>query len=109
MSYIVPRNKPDRCTNCPFMDRITYDCMLMYGNDYSDFESQYEHCPLIELPPHGRLIDKDKLRHELFVNFDGQRIPFYDCDNFPTKIAYRDLHSILAEQKTVIEAEGETE
>lgn len=49
MSYIVPRNKPDRCTNCPFMDRITYDCMLMYGNDYSDFEAQYNHCPLVEV------------------------------------------------------------
>ena len=107
MSYIVPRKKPDRCTNCLFIDKITYDCKLMYGNDYPDFESQYKNCPLIEIPtPHGRLIDKDKLRHELFVNFNGERISFYDCDNFPTKIAYRDLHSILAEQKTVIEAEG---
>lgn len=57
MSYIVPRNKPDRCTNCLFMDKITYDCKLMYGNDYPDFESQYKNCPLTELPPHGRLID----------------------------------------------------
>ena len=56
------------------------------------------------IKPHGRLIDKAKLKRELFVNFEGERIPFYDCDNFPTKITYRDLHSILAEQKTVIEA-----
>lgn len=64
-------------------------------------------CPLVEIPtPHGRLIDKDKLRHELFTNFNGERIPFYDCDNFPTTITYRDLHSILSEQKTIIEAEG---
>lgn len=68
MSFIVPRNKPDRCTNCPFMDRITYDCMLMYGNDYSDFKSQYEHCPLIELPPHGDLVD----RNELLAEYDRQ-------------------------------------
>lgn len=60
MSYIVPKKKPERCTNCLFMDRITYDCML--GDDYPDFESQYEHCPLIEIPtPHGRLIDADTL------------------------------------------------
>lgn len=49
MSYIVPRDKPNRCTNCPFMDRITYDCKLMYGNDYPDFESQYKDCPLVEV------------------------------------------------------------
>lgn len=49
MSYIVPRKKPDRCTNCPFMDKITYDCKLMYGNNYPDFESQYANCQLIEL------------------------------------------------------------
>ena len=67
-------------------------------------------CPLVEIPtPHGRLIDKDKLRHDLFVNFNGERIPFYDYDNFPTKITYRDLHSILSEQKTIIEAEGSEE
>lgn len=48
MSYIVPRDKPKECYKCPFMDRITYDCKLIYSNDYPDFESQYEHCPLVE-------------------------------------------------------------
>ena len=67
-------------------------------------------CPLVEVKePHGRLIDKDKLRHDLFVNFNGERIPFYDYNNVPTKITYRDMHSILADQKTVIEAEGSEE
>ena len=55
--------------------------------------------------PHGRLIDKTKLKRDLFVNFMGERIPFYDCDNFPTTLTYIDLHSILSEQPTVIEAE----
>lgn len=49
MSYIVPRNKPDKCFTCPFMDKITYDCRLMYSNDYPDFESQYANCPLVEI------------------------------------------------------------
>ena len=62
MSYIVPRDKPNKCTNCIYMDRITYDCKLMYGDDYPDFKTQYENCPLIEIPvPHGRLIDVDKI------------------------------------------------
>ena len=87
-------------------------CFLRVGNCKQRIymEQRPKACPLIEIPtPHGRLIDKDKLRHELFVNFNGERIPFYDCDNFPTQIAYRDLHSILSEQKTVIEAEGSEE
>ncbi len=50
MSYIVPRDKPKRCKDCPFMDRITYDCRLMRDKDYPDFESQYANCPLTEIP-----------------------------------------------------------
>lgn len=49
MSYIVPGDKPKECYKCPFMDRITYDCRLMYDNDYPDFGSQYKDCPLIEI------------------------------------------------------------
>ena len=64
MSYIVPRDKPNKCTNCPFMDRITYDCKLMYGDDYPDFEAQYNHCPIIEIPtPHGDLVDLSDMVH----------------------------------------------
>ena len=64
MSYIVPRDKPNKCTNCPFLDRITYDCKLMYGDDYPDFEAQYNHCPLIEIPtPHGDLVDLSDMVH----------------------------------------------
>ena len=63
MSYIVPRDKPKRCTQprCRFMDRDTLDCRLQ-DKSWESFEEQYEHCPLIEVPtPHGRLIDADKL------------------------------------------------
>lgn len=94
MSYIVPREKPEKCANCcPFVDRITYDCMLMYGNDYSDLKSQYEHCPLVEIPTqHGRLIDADVLKQS--AHLDGQLKTYIDT--------WIDSHA------TVIEAEGET-
>ena len=48
MSYIVPRDKPKECYKCPFMDRITYDCKLMYSNDYPDFEV---HIPVLTVYP----------------------------------------------------------
>lgn len=78
-----------------------------FKDPYNILNARHPKCPLVEVTtPHGRLIDKDKLRRELFWNFNGERIPFYDCDNFPTTITYRDLHSILSEQPTIIESEG---
>ena len=91
MSYIVPRKKPDRCTNCLFIDKITYDCKLMYGNDYPDFESQYANCPLIEIPtPHGDLVYRDAMKNNM-------------RDWNPSIIA------VLDAMPTVIEAEGREE
>lgn len=92
MSYIVPRDKPNKCTNCLFMDRITYDCKLMYGDDYPDFESQYNNCPLTELPPHGRLIDAD----EVIRIWDGATIE-------------GSIKPLIEARPTVIEAEGREE
>ena len=47
--YVVPREKPESCRKCHFLDKITYDCRLMRGNDYPDFEEQYKNCPLVEV------------------------------------------------------------
>ena len=97
MSYIVPRNKPDRCTNCTFMDKITYDCKLMYGNDYPDFEAQYNNCPLIELPPHGRLIDADELKSK-FRHGNG--------DDDADSAWISTIRRFITQADTIIEAEG---
>ena len=98
---------PQNCKRCPLRYTNTgYTfCELTGENLAIETDKRDDACPLVEVPPHGRLIDKDKLRRELFLNFNGERIPFYDCDNFPTTLTYRDLHSILAEQPTIIEAE----
>ena len=71
MSYIVPRDKPSKCYKCPFMDKITYDCKLMYGDDFPDFESQYENCPLIKIKePHGDLIEINELLEKAYWSYD---------------------------------------
>jgi len=121
MSVLIKNIKiPESCAKCRFCvngftdDAPMYECAcesyenvsVLVDDRGKPFDFRPEWCPLIEVPPHGRLIDKDKLRRELFLNFNGERIPFYDCDNFPTTITYRDLHSILSEQPTIIEAEG---
>ena len=106
MSYIVPRKKPDRCTNCLFIDKITYDCKLMYGNDYPDFESQYVNCPLIELPPHGRLGDLDALYEEISNgNKAYNGIEGYD-EKYPNIGNVDDCLDAIKYADTVIEAEG---
>ena len=66
-----PSDQIEDCESCAFlrdyqekmiMDRITYDCKLMYGDDYPDFEAQYSHCPLVEIPtPHGNLKDESDI------------------------------------------------
>ena len=89
MSYIVPRDKPKRCTQPKFrfMDRNTLDCRLQCKS-WESFEEQYEHCPLIEVPtPHGRLIDADAIQDYNVETF-GQRLLIIDT------------------APTVIEAEG---
>lgn len=102
MSYIVPRDKPKRCTRpkCRFMDRDTLDCRLQ-DKSWESFEEQYEHCPLIEVPPHGRLIDAD---------FEEQHYTSMTTNPTPD-VTEQDKHNSLVivralqMAKTIIEAE----
>ena len=104
MSYIVPRDKPKRCTQpkCRFMDRNTLDCRLQ-GKSWESFEEQYEHCPLTEIPtPHGRLID---------AAFEEQHYTSMTTNPTPD-VTEQDKHNSLVivralqMAKTIIEAEG---
>lgn len=94
MSYIVPRNKPDKCTNCPYMVKDLYDCKLQNGKRYTCIDKQYADCPLIELPPHGRLGDLDKLNIHDISPVDGFCV---------MGVTEEDIGLV----DTVIEAEGE--
>ena len=82
---------PNNCKECAF-----YIDGACYGKGYRDYRSimdtaKPDDCPLIELPPHGRLADLDKMIND-----------FWDCDSMI--IGNYELEKI----KTVIEAEGET-
>lgn len=97
MSYIVPRDKPKRCTRpkCRFMDRDTLDCRLQ-DKSWESFEEQYEHCPLIEVPPHGRLIDIKSVEDGKFVTVSNDYQRWWNGA----------LESVIDNALTVIEAEG---
>ena len=92
MSVIVKSMEmPKNCKECAL-----YIDGACYGKGYRDYRSimdtaKPDDCPLIELPPHGRLADLDKMIND-----------FWDCDSMI--IGNYELEKI----KTVIEAEGET-
>jgi len=82
------------------MDRDTLDCRLQ-DKSWESFEEQYEHCPLIELPPHGRLID---------AAFEEQHYTSMTTNPTPD-VTEQDKHNSLVivralqMAKTIIEAE----
>lgn len=95
MSFIVPMEKPKRCGLCPcFHAEHPMHCQAVKAHKDKRIIAPYgapipDWCPLIELPPHGRLIDADAIQDYNVETF-GQRLLIIDT------------------APTVIEAEGET-
>ena len=93
MSFIVPMEKPKRCGLCPcFHAEHPMHCQAVKAHKDKRIIAPYgapipDWCPLIELPPHGRLIDADKIQDYNVETF-GQRLLIIDT------------------APTVIEAEG---
>ena len=66
--YIPGMDMPTSCLKCPFCDDDFDDnyfglCCLLTGTRF-DGDERLNDCPLIEVPPHGRLGDLDALRAE---------------------------------------------
>lgn len=62
---------PKSCDSCHFgqeyecVDEAGYGCLLTMKTRPKGKTDRPDYCPLIELPPHGRLIDADALVEEL--------------------------------------------
>ena len=83
---------PNRCADCP----MCYDYMLcrLEGNYFGELdciELRADWCPLVEVPPHGRLIDADAISED-----DRQVYGFYNS---------YDLQQLLDNAPTIIESE----
>ena len=61
MADILIKNMemPKACEYCPIYDEDYCQCRLEHT--FEAHWSREKYCPLVELPPHGRLIDADKL------------------------------------------------
>ena len=103
MSILVKGMKmPICCTLCPFLNRHSDYCNLQSkrNNGYwgTDFEKWWDElkkdCPLIELPPHSDLIDRDETV-EAVDNLAGYGLGIYDAIDY------------IQNAWAVIESEGE--
>lgn len=83
---------PKSCFECPFMLHRCF-CLVnprieFTDEEYSELKGRYSGCPLVPVPAHGDLIERDKLREKEFVN-DGDAyavVMSRDIRNAPTII-----------------------
>lgn len=66
--YIKGMEMPKNCFDCP-LNYDSIDCMVADialrekgGGDFLYEHERASHCPLVPVPPHGRLIDADALK-----------------------------------------------
>lgn len=113
MSILIKGAKmPKACCECPCFEDYGY-CNALEDDAPIDDNIRYD-CPLTEIPPHGRLIDADKVMAD--ANYDltileslkAPKMPTYDRHNLLDRIdALRGYLHRLADATTVIESEEE--
>lgn len=59
-SLLIKGAKLTDCWNCPCVDGEYYECNIL-GKAIKSVRGRLDDCPLIELPDHGDLIDRDAL------------------------------------------------
>ena len=97
MSVIVKgMEMPTTCNDCGLRD--SFDCWITDSYIEARFSKRNDDCPLIELPPHGRLIDIKSVEEGKFVTVGNDYQRWWNGA----------LESVIDNAPTVIEAEGET-
>ena len=101
---------PESCAECRFCvngftdDAPMYECAcqsydnvsVLVDKDGQPFDFRPEWCPLIKVPPHGRLVDGDVLMTEVMDS---------DLDHLQ-RDDWKEVIQIVADAPTIIEAEG---
>lgn len=112
--YIKGMEMPLNCSSCQFCFGANNICPWV--REYATCKGRHSDCPLVEVPPHGRLIDADKLTERLDGIWDCNDIVFED-DNICDRI-HADCNScrwretrdyitdhVIKHAPTIIEAE----
>lgn len=110
--YIPGMEMPTCCYECHCISTAdigvgtAYGCSVLPAFMY-DPSKRLEDCPLIELPPHGRLGDLDELDHAftaLRFNGDGGLNHWDDRKNWC--LHGSEIEMLLANAPTIIPADG---
>lgn len=118
MSILIKNMEmPTKCSECQFCvngfteEAPVYECAVLGAENVSvpvdyhgkPFDFRPDWCPLIELPPHGRLIDADKL----IAGLEECRKAADDNWEYEMVVGYSNAIEEVEEAHTVVEAEGE--
>ena len=105
MSVLVKgMEMPESCITCPLCECRNECAYCEVGDKYLSWDwderlrsSRNDHCPLTEVPPHGRLIDADAMNEKYgdWYTEEGTEEGFIGA-----------LKYLIAEQPIIIEAEG---
>lgn len=99
--YIKGMEMPKVCYDCDF---CTYGFCSQINRYVTDSYSREEDCPIIELPPHGRLIDADALTRRILEEHDKfGAMNQYDSG---LRAGYRASSKAVRLAPTIIPAEG---
>ena len=101
--YIKGMEMPKNCDNCWALDdygdyprcRITEE---QRGYNFPIREKRMDNCPLVEIPPHGRLIDAD-------ANIKILKKCAADPENDMARVCYNYAAALLDACPTIIPAE----
>lgn len=115
--YIKGMKMPKNCCECWFMEGADEWCCAHRGRylepDYRyGIKDKPDWCPLVEVPPHGRLIDADEISEHKYATIPPHRKEY--CDGKPKseeeviafKFGWNDaIDAITENAPTIIEAE----
>lgn len=93
--YIKGMAMPTKCTVCPFVrdigDYTFVGCKLNVGFAINRaFPYRHNYCPLVHVPPHGRLIDADALRQSLKESID-------ECHKWADEVEGREMYARVSQ------------
>lgn len=99
MSILIRGMKmPTSCSVCPLKAEVEFDEICSQTGEYVCQYDRADDCPIVPVPPHGRLIDADAL--------------LKGCERVATEYATREYafsQSAIENAPTIIPAEEETE
>ena len=105
MSILIKREMPKGCWACPFAVGKHYECLFTKKSYNWGLTTRPSDCPLIEVQPHGRLIDADfEEQHYTSMTVN----PTSDVTKQDKRNSLIIIEA-LQKAKTIIEAEGSNE